>query len=302
MAGPAFVPTPLPRPPRWPGLVASVGGEQAIRRYITEEAPSEGGVDRWLNGYEFQPYHCTSGDADDGGTIGGMDVCTITEPTFTATGSLPATIETTPLLLWESMRCSTLSNNAAELTDRVSNRLLITTSHRLESELWSGAVAQAEALPNQYLTDSGSYTSHGTQPLVHALSYLQHYGAESAEGNRLMIHASPFTASLWYAAGALVLDSSGLLLDAFGNVVVAGTGYPGTGDGVLAAAVPNTAWAFATTMVSVRMTDIEVQDARNTRVDKTNNIDVATASRVASIQWDGCVHEAVIVDHTAICG
>lgn len=292
----AFVPSPLPRSPRWPGLVASVGGENAIRRFVNEEAPSDGGVDRWIAGYEFQPYPCAGG-GDDGGTV----ICA-GSPAFAPSGGLPGVVQTDPVLMWESMSCSTLTNNAAELRERVANRLLASTSHRLEVEFWAGAVGAASG--NQYLADVGSMVKpngNTATPLVHALAALQASAGYIGQGSRLMIHASPYTASLWFAAGVVTVDASGVLLDAFGNVVVAGTGYDGTGTGVVFGS--NAAhWAYATTVVNVRLSDVETVDATNTRIDRTNNVDISTASRVGAATWDDCVHVGVKIDHESICG
>lgn len=292
-----FVPSPLPRSPRWPGLVVSVGGENAIRQYMAAN-PSEGGDDRWLRGYEFVPFDC----AGEGSEQGGVALCT-DRPDYTPSG-MPGSVGYDPMLLWESMNCSTLSGGSMELRSRVENKLLTSTSHRLEREFWTGTVGTAAGAPNVYLSQASGLTKpngNTATPLVHALATLNHAAGFFAQGSRLMHHVTPFTAQLWKAAGAIDVDSStGLLLDPFGNIVVAGTGYDGSGatsvDGY------STAWAYTTTVVNVRLSDIRVVDSANTRIDLGNNVELATASRIGGVTFDGCVRVGILVDHDNVCG
>lgn len=293
-----FVPSPLPRAPRWPGLVVSVGGENAIRQYMAAN-PSEGGDDRWLRGFEFVPYDC----AGEGSESGGVALCT-DRPDFSES-AMPGSVSYDPMLLWESMSCSTLSGSSSDLSSRVQNKLLTSTSHRLEREFWKGTVGIAAGAPNTYLSQAAGMTKPNgnvATPLVHALGWLNYTAGVLAQGSRLAHHVTAFTAHLWKSAGAIDVDSTtGLLMDAFGNIVIAGTGYDGSGPTAVDGTA--TAWAYTTTIPNVRLSDIRVVDQQGvSRIDLLDNVDISTASRVGAVTFDNCVRVGVLVDHNNVCG
>lgn len=141
----------------------------------------------------------------------------------------PAAIEYRPYIGWVGEECSTLGGAAADLEGRAQRGLAANESRILEKELWSGVAAQAALFPNAYLSQTSNADYLGSHGLVYALASLQEYLADMLN-ERGMIHATPRTAALWYAAGSIRREGN-LLLDPFDNIIVAGQGYDGTGPG-----------------------------------------------------------------------
>jgi hypothetical protein len=75
------------------------------------------------------------------------------------------------------------------------------------------------------------------------------------------------------------------------NLVVVDAGYPGTGPN--GEVVGATAWAYATSMVQVRMSDLEIIAAPAQTVDRATNTVTAWAERVFAASYDPCVHFAI---------
>jgi len=280
-----YVPSPPPRS-RWPGLVTSVGGEAAIADGMSAR-PSEGGPDRWEQGYETDFLVCNN---DEVAVAPTCDDTEVFEPRHVI-----EFVERTPLLAWEGVVCNT--RGRVDVEARARELLTTTQSHQVERELWTGAGATAAAIDEQHLASSDATILAGGSPiaLVHALAALQGAGAALGQGERLAIHCTPATAALWYAAGAIRHEGA-ILLDAFDNLVVAGTGYPGSSPTGVVDASGNTAWAYVTTVPVVRLG--AVQDASFT--DRAANRNEAYAWRAFGVTWH-CVHVGVNVDLCNVC-
>lgn len=284
------VPSPSIAPPRWPGLVASVGGEAAIRQFMSAN-PSDGGGNRWERGFSFLPNDCDSNrclplTTCDGGFANGE---------CDDAADLPDVVDTVPLYYSEFSQCSTFTNDPDDLTRRATAKLERSTSFNLEYEFWTGTAHTMWGLDGQSLAgDSATLWGGSDVPLVCALAELQAQWAECSMGRRAMIHATPRTASLWYANNAIRREN-GLLLDAFDNIVVAGTGYDGSDPRGTVDESATTAFAYISPVVSIRLSGIEV--VQGLRTDIGNNVDRATAYRAGIVYCDPCCIYGISVDH-----
>ena len=282
------VPSPLARPSRF-GLVASLGGEAGIRQAMAD-TPSEGGLDRWENGYEIGPYDClVPSDAF-------AAACADT-PDFTADESQESeTISVTPVGLWSRIDCSTFSGESAVQTQRAEAKLTALTSYYVEREIWAGAVGSTYESPNQALKDPNDVVGDAAyEPVLGLASLVDQFG-ECSGGARAMVHAPVAVVYAWLQHGILRRDA-GLLLDALDNIFVPGTGYDGTGPEAVTDGVQ---WVFATEIIDLRLSDIRSRTIEFT--DQTNNNRFAVASRVSGASWNPCCHLGVRIDPALCCG
>ena len=104
-----------------------------------------------------------------------------------------------------------------------------------------------------------------------------------------MIHATPELVSMWTHTGALREDGPRLVTVAKGTIIVAGSGYPGTGPlgHANAAATADTCWAFASGLVHLRYSEIVVTpDNMREALNRANNTVTYGASRYAAASFD----------------
>ena len=140
------VPSPPPRQPRY-GLVASVGGEAAIRNFTSNA--SEGGADRWEAGFTWWPDDCASDTAP-------FDITCPVDASFDA-DEMPDHVEFIPYGVWDGVICSTFGGDMTEFQRRATAKLTTSQSHKIEKELWRGDLAQSVAAysGNKYLAEDG---------------------------------------------------------------------------------------------------------------------------------------------------
>lgn len=286
----AVVPSPPQPASRWPGLVASLGGEQAIQTFTN--ANGDGG--RWERGAVFNPAFC----------VGDENVPLATQECDAQTLSwddddCPTPVDAKPVALWSTV--GPRSNfNLEDMKTLVEDKLSLQTNFKLEKELELGTGAQAHSYTtNQYLLNGNLdvLNSGNATPLAYALTWLQREGGARGAGQRLFIYAPPALATLWYSA-QVIRKENGLLLDVFDNVIIAGPGFVGASneDGTIDSTY-DTAYAFATLTPVVRMSTIE----SSVTIDQTNNTAIAVAFRYALVSFDPCVQIGINVDACTPC-
>lgn len=148
--------------------------------------------------------------------------------------------------------CSSFGFEERDFKGRALRLLENATPQAIEREFWNGTYAQAAGVPNNYLTNAASYTdltpvtvpsvSRGQQVLQDAL-------AQCGFGGQGMLHVQPQTAPNLLNARRV----GPLLLDVFDNVIIPGTGYPGTDSAVGGGNSSSTAVMFATDLVMTRV-------------------------------------------------
>lgn len=319
-APPVVVVSPPALPPRTELSLVSAAALASETR-----TPNGGSaIPTWVGGVTWRPDNVATGGAADPCAPGNLNV-----------GANLGKQEAFPIMIWEGERCTTASESIEEAQRRARALLEATTSKRLASEFWRGDLAAANAWPNPYLSRSVADVFDGaTPPLVKqigsgstlnpiaALAALEQAIATYGTGARGMIHCTRRTALVW-AAYFLLQQTGGLTLTALGNIVVADAGYDGTAPGHPAAALGGNfatgqeAWAYATGMVTVRLSEIEVSGAQRANEQLPNSITpdgetvvrapgvgnlqandrVVIASRYALATFDPAILAGVHIDH-----
>lgn len=286
----AYAYTPVPAPPAGPSRVGLV---------TSAVEPADTTQGRWVNGFAFTPEHCTGG-----GTIAW---CSSDDPTSLPVEGNEGVVQVHPVVIWHGDECSSFGFGDQDFQARARRALNSRRSYLLEAELWSGAKAQAAGYPNNWLTNSASANFDdvtpvdGAQPLLHALAILQDALTDAVTG-RAMIHATRQVVSLLYAEGAVTREGN-VLVDAFGNIVVPGEGYPGTGPDD-ASPADGQSWMYGTSLVEVRLGPERLVPDPDRPEQATNRDDNLVEWRIeqpAAVYWDGCGHLAINVDFCNTC-
>lgn len=288
---PRAIPRARPNEPVRFGLVASAP-LRADGSDTVEDV--DGVVRRWTEGIEWDPEDC------DGGS--NVVRCGDTGP---ATPTVASDVAWTPWVIEASVQCSTFGSaeRLAEHHDRARRKLLAVQSKRLEHELWTGTLAQAQGWANGYLARTGTVDEiEGGAAIGYstALSELEQAIADAYGGQRGMIHATHRTVTKWLKDGVVRVDGN-LMTTGLGTIVVPGRGYDGSSPtGVTTSA--DFDWAYATGIVEVWLGEIDSFDARTPQesgaVDYAGNEVTVTAYRAAAATFDGCLLAGALVDQT----
>lgn len=254
------------------------------------------GDERWVNGFAYEAESCDAAQALAIWCAPGQQDGSYEK----VPGESGGIVNYDPFLVIGADSCTTLDRGRDRL-GRARRQLLATESEQIERELWDGAIAQAEGYDNPYFAAAGVATDLGTAGYVAAFAALEQYLAECLHGRRGMIHATPYTVSLWMAAGLLRVEG-GLLLSALDTIVVAGAGYSGSAPGdppTPPADLTAAANAYATGLVYVRRGAITPADDGDeaSRIDRAINTETVFVERPVAAVFDCCLG-TVTVDHT----
>lgn len=173
-----------------------------------------------------------------------------------------------------------------DLLDTYRDRVLAAADAELpravEHELWTGAIANASALPQRWLASPDTTDVHaaGAVSINRAVGLLERAVGDVFSGIAI-IHAPrdvvPYLSHT---------TRNGRIIETrVGNRVVPGVGYTGTGPNGSDPA-DGEAWLYATPMVTVRVGDTELQD--RTDVDRGVNRAHIIARTPFEVTWDGC--------------
>jgi hypothetical protein len=171
-----------------------------------------------------------------------------------------------------------------------------TTPFVIARELWDGVLSQTDSWTIQGQTHTNAYLASPSATTVtssatvlrDSLAALEQAAVEAAQGQRIMLHLPTMvTGSLTEYVRRVGQD----LVTRQDNLVVVDAGYPGTGPN--GEDVGATAWAYATSMVQVRQSDLEIITAPGQTVDRATNTVTAWAERVFAASYDPCVHFAI---------
>ncbi len=199
--------------------------------------------------------------------------------------------------------CSTINAldgtiEAMEL--RAEARLNAQSSYLGEFTFWTGLVggtqfdALAPAYNNIALTNHDAMTDltpvDGEAGVVEAVGLIEEYLSDTLRGMRGVIHVAPQLIPYLAFYGVVQREGFGLGVTLGDHIVIAGSGYQGTGDDNVA--VPdNRTWMYATSMVRVGMSEIfTVSDY--TREQNTAH---AVSRRSVLAEWDEVAHAGVYV-------
>lgn len=262
---------------------------------------------RWANGVTWEGEPC----GDDGGLY---DPCEGATKTITDNGGV---VEFAAVTAQSAVSCTSLSRGGVLPDADVARArsLLNVEQHRfVGEEVWSGTLAQAASLPNQWLSNEEGLCQildgvavgvvDGLAALEEALYGLGDCGCVPA--GQGMIHVDPYTLTLWEASWTIIdsgfpgsANTAGMLRTRLGTIVVTGPGYDGSDpDGVVGA---TTRWAYATPLMFGALTQPKVLDPAFREMDRDNNQVPVYAERTIAVGWDPCCRVGVEIDLTERC-
>jgi hypothetical protein len=266
--------------------------------------PRAASDERWVAGFSYLPNGC-----NDGELLGAQCAVDISKDLEDP----PAIVEYVPHAVIASARCSTLGLSGEDPEVYGARALTIleaVTPKQLEAELWRGDRAQADSLPNNYLANAASLENlspggSDVSPGAYALAALQEYLADCHDGGRGMIHAPRSVVTIWQVLGVVRREpGSNVLLDLYDNIVVPGVGYDGSDPDGNVDASGETAWAYATSMVEVKLGRAELLPGVGqiaAAIDRSTNDAEWRAERPVAATWDGCCHAGIRVGVCATC-
>lgn len=236
------------------------------------------------------------------------------ETTVLARGTnLPIQVAIPYVILAEDA-CSTFGFSERDYKGRA-KRLLDGAKHKAaEKEFWTGALATAAGWPNAFLTNPATVTDvtpgAGAPSIARGIQILQDALAECGFGGQGMLHVQRQTASNLLTVieddPHFIVDDDGMH-DMFGNIIVPGVGYPGTGPEGKAPAA-GSAWIYATDLVAFReeaeptifpesfaeATNWGRQTLKEEKAEAPNEVNTIRfqAQKFAVTQWDVACHFA----------
>ena len=247
--------------------------------------------DRLLDGIAFRPESCASG--------GVVEFCEGTTKTIVAPSG---EVCVNTVGLWTGDECSAITgvDTITDTIDRVERRLDITTSHKLEEYLWTGAPFDLDAEGACTEATLASEAADDITPaggpvgVVPGISLLVEAIDNALQGGRGVIHVPRYV--LPYLSFYFQVTRFGDILQVAGtdHLIIAGAGYPGTDpDGQ--APSDGFVWVYATGIVEFALDRIFVpgRDEPASLVDRSVNTVEVRAERGAAAWFDPCVHAAL---------
>jgi hypothetical protein len=278
------VATPIPATPALHGLVATA-------------SPSTDPTGWQAHGFTVCPENCVTIDTYDPSCLSWPDGQPPQVPD--APENLDC-YEVEPFVLRTSFECSTKGFSTQDYAGRARRQLEAATSKGLEYELWTGDLVPGN--PHLASTDAVNLGGDGVDPVT-ALVILGAALSSCYHGGRGTLHAPTWVVDKWLEGGGLIReDGTRLVTVNRGDLVVSGTGYPGTSpDG--AAPAGGQAWVYATGPVQYRLGDVMTEpDTIKDATDYRHNRVEYHSQRFAAVSFDPCCHFGVLVDLLAWSG
>lgn len=280
---PALADGPAPLPP--------------LRSLLNSVELPDASDDRWVNGIALRPWSAQCASTYD--YCGHKPAALIDGRSATPAGT-GAENDVGSFMLYVALTCTTRGLNVDELKTRATRLLAAVEPAGVERELERGA---AMATPNAFLADANA--SYVDADVAHnavvSLALLEQ--AIAATCRRGMIHCPVAVGTAWAARELVEPDPTNaarLINPATGTIIVPGQGYSGAAPaGKTAAAFQY--WAYATGMVELRRTGIELDppgDALESLARSTNDI-TYRGYRYWNIAWDRALQAAAKVDISA---
>jgi len=216
-------------------------------------------------------------------------------------------------------RCSSWGWQATEYERRALEQLELGKSKAVEAEYWTGGKnpsnpSLVRATPNDddHILNPGGFAAPvAVSPGIALILFAQAL-ANCGTGSRGYIHATPALVERWLNLTAIAsVPISGelgdladfitgdrvLLTPARCDVVVSGSGYPGTGPIGQPPPGTNEVWAYATGPVQVRIGESElVPGTIEEALDRATNTVIYRGECTAAVTDDLCCRFAILVD------
>ena len=214
--------------------------------------------------------------------------------------------------------CSSFGWQATEYERRAMDQLELGKSKAMEAEYWTGNKIPTNpslvgSTPNDddhILNPGGAAAPVAVSPGIALILFAQAL-ANCGTGSRGYIHATPALVERWSnltaIAPALVSSLGGfadfidseevLVTPARCDIVVSGSGYPGTGPIGQPPPGPNEVWAYATGPVQLRMGEPElIPKTIEEALDRATNTVTYRGELTAAVTDDLCCRFAILVD------
>lgn len=280
-----------------PGLIRSAN---LVTNGSDTETTADGQKTRWITGFSFDPDPCGGGHIVDPCQLGAGADAVGTQLCIAVSGIQPYIIEALETR-------STFDNRPEFHRERTHRKLLGVQSKVLEAEFWSGTKAAARGWTNnQYLANPTNLTilqSGNALGSVDGLAALEQAIADGRSYGRGAIHATPRTVTHWISQQLVhaIPNPPGTLMTELGTIVIAGSGYPGTGPGGAGGVNPNhLQWAYVTPIPDVRLGEITFNETDNdiVAVDRTTNDRRVRAQRFAAATFSPCFRACALINLT----
>lgn len=265
---------PTPRPVRT-GLLASTG---------RTDIPAE----RWQYGVAYRPRRYDAGAS--------IDTRDCAPQTLTITAH-PDVVEWDAWTVWWGEVCDAARPEAfAEAEQAAVANLDAHLSHLVEETVWSGKVdGAAFGPPNVGLVDAPTLLASGAQVgVVEGWRLVLDYASDVLRGARGMIHVPYEALALLDYYGLVTREGTLIMAGTADHLVVAGTGYTGSGPGDVLPGGDDR-WFAVTSLYEVRVGPVEVSSDPAETLDRGSNTVEVRAWRPVLAHFDRQAHAMVRV-------
>ena len=289
---------------------------QGTRYSLMAAAPVLTDAVRWQRGVKWVPLPCGPGES-------GAARCNDVGMERTA-DHREGERGSDPFYIWASDDCDAFGDLSQPTPEaRVRAQLELVQSFHIAREFWAGAItkgvhpgdqvdpdeADADvAARSPYLADEvteildpSPSESNESYKVAESLGYLEQAALSCSAGRRIMLHVPVLALALLDNAGAIHLDTGGIITTAMGSIVAADAGYPGSGPDN-AASHGGELWLYASTVPTIRVDKIdppELAGDDGQTFDTATNDRVRIAQRLALYQLDDCCRFAIPTGITA---
>jgi len=214
---------------------------------------------------------------------------------------LPDLLVQPAFLMWDALKCSTLSSESEWLRGRVVDNLNVYASAAFAAELSTGTASGGLAISGD-ATYTPTIISATAVDVGRGIAELEDHLADVLHGAIGMIHLTPGLLALAVGDG-YVEWRDGQYRTPSGHVVVGDAGFDGTATPFGSTAATSTqAWIYATSMVwyaisGINTTDILTDDQHDT--DILHNLNRPIAKRYGLLTWDPSATGAIKVTFAA---
>lgn len=277
-------------------------GSQDVLDELKKRNPDEYDriMHRWeIGGFSITPENCTESATWDpdclNWPVSGEDG---PDGAKTALSDAPTNLDTyhvAPFAVESAFQCDAAGFQVVDFKGRVARQLEASTSKAMEYEFATGSLK-----PNNPNLASGATVLGGGDafPAKQAFALLGQYLSNTAHGGLGMIHAPTLVVDEWLIefGGAAIKEQGNRLRSVNrGDIIISGTGYPGTGpDGLPITA--GQSWVYATSPVQYRLGQSwTFPDTPGEALDRARNDIEYRAIRQAAVGFDPCRHAAVLV-------
>jgi hypothetical protein len=206
----------------------------------------------------------------------------------------PDTYPVDPFTIETAYECNSAGWSSADYEGRALRQLDLGVSKAMEAELWTATIAGNPSLD----VDATVLASGAAVGVRQGLALLGQALSGCGGGTQGFVHAPTWVVDLWQSASLLRVDGPRLRTIVRGDVVVAGTGYPGTGEDQDEPG-DGQSWVYATGPVEYRLGPATLLGSSIAqRLNRANNVVITRAEREAAVNFDPCCHFGVLIDAT----